>query len=205
MKKAFLLLLFMTLATTCLKGDSAKFCIYERAYTFSNYFEFSDEGDPQGLVIKKRFAYLHLTNTYDVYDAQGEFEAQGSSRLFCLGALFSWATEIDVYDKNGKKIGLIDGQVATLASAKFSMYAVDEKGKSQRVGTAFMDHENRSFTICDPKNNKRIIATLRRIFLPHVRDHWECRIHDTKAVDTRIIKVFAAFSVDHQEYFRPDL
>jgi hypothetical protein len=201
MKKALLLLLcFSSLHAS----DTSKFSIYERAYTLSNYFEFSDEGDPYGLVIKKRFAYLHLTNTYDLYDPQGEFEARGASRLLCLGALFSWATEIDVYDAKNKRIGFIDGQIATLASAKFSIYTIDKSGAYQRIGTAFMDHENRSFSIFDPKNSKRQIASLRRIFLPHVRDHWECRIHDSKAIDPRIIKIFAAFSVDHQEYFRPD-
>jgi len=207
MKTKYLLTLVIILKTLSwpLIADTANFTIHERAYTFSNYFEFSNDAGPQGLVIKKRFAYMHLTSAYDVYDAHGDFIAQGSSRLFSLGALFSWATEIDVYDAKGARIGLVDGQIATLASAKFSLYSYDEKGKSKHIGTAYMDHENRSFSIHDPKNSKRLVASLKRIFLPNVRDHWECRVHDAQAIDSRIIKVFAAFACDHQEYFRPDV
>lgn len=184
--------------------NTTMFTINEKEYLFSNAFEFSSNATPCGLVEKKRFAYLHLTNHYDYYDELGNWQARGVSRLFSLGALFSWGTEIDVKDNQNNTIGMIDGQIATLASARFSIYEYDTKGKWHLKGIAFMDDEKRSFSIVDPENNKHLLGSLNRIFLPNLRDHWQCKVFDTNAIDMRIIKVFAAFAVDHQEYFRAD-
>lgn len=181
-----------------------KFTIHEKAYRFSNNFEFTQEEVPMGLVSKKRFAYGHLVNHYEVYDSEGKWEATGKSRILTLGALFSWATEIDVYNGKGKRVGMIDGQVFTMASARFSIYNYDETGKWTLAGIAFMDNEKKSFSIIDPLNDKRILCVLRRVFVPNVQDHWECNVFHREAIDERTIKVFAAFAVDHQEFFRAD-
>lgn len=211
MKQITSLLLFLVFACSKLcAADSAapkaiKFTIHEKEYRFSNHFELSEDEAPMGVVAKKRFAYMHVTDHYEVYDSSGKWEATGRKRAFLsLGALFSWATEIDVKDSAGKKIGMIDGQVFTTTSARFSIYNYDDKGRWTLVGIAFMDNEKKSFSIVDPTNDKRIISVLRRIFVPNLHDHWECKIFYPDAIDLRIMKVFAAFAVDHQEFFRVD-
>lgn len=199
-------LLFLCLALTSLnaaESERLSFKINEKEYYFSNYFEFNSNEVPFGVVVKKRFAHLHLTNHYEVYDAKGQYEARGASRLLSLGALFSWATEIDIVDSTGRTIGMIDGQVGTLQKARFSIYEYDVKGW-QLKGIAYMDQEQRSFSIHNPNNDKHILASLKRILLPNERDHWECHIFEPGAIDTRIVKIFAAFAVDHQEYFKVD-
>jgi hypothetical protein len=201
----FLLLLIMvTIGADEPSSKFQKYTIREREYLFSNYFEFMPEIGPLETVVKKRYAGLHVTDNYAVYDGKGVWNASGSCRIFCLGLLYSWATEIDVYDQNGKQIGLIDGQVATTAAARFSIYEYDAEGVAQLKAIAFMDNEKRSFSIVHPDNYKHSIAFLWRIFLPDLRDHWECQVYEGDLLDPRIIKVFAAFAVDHQEFFRPD-
>lgn len=204
MKKIACILIPLLAITASIIGAPASFTIRERQYLFSNCFEFAADKQPMGLVVKKRYAYLHLTNNYDLYTTKGDWEARGVSRLFCLGALYSWATEIDVYDTNGVQIGLIDGQAVTTAAARFSIYAYDSEGNSSLKAIAFMDDERRSFSLIHPENDKLFIASLQRIFLPNLRDHWECNLFDNDSIDMRILKVFSAFAVDHQEFFRVD-
>jgi hypothetical protein len=48
-------------------------------------------------------------------------------RIFCLGLFRAWGAEFDVYDKQGNIIGVIDGQVATTESAKYSIYNAKEE------------------------------------------------------------------------------
>lgn len=207
--KRFLTCLAMNLALLTLQADAAapksmKYVIREREYRFSNYFEFTSDEGAHGVVVKKRFAYLHLTNHYDVYDRVGQFEAQGASRLFSLGSLYSWGTEIDIYNSEGRKIGLISGRTLTTAASSFNIYEYDLDGYATLKAIAFMDGERRSFSLLDANNDKVTLATLTRHFVPNMRDHWECQLFDQNALNPSIIKVFAAFAVDHQEYFRED-
>ncbi len=184
--------------------NKVSFKIHEKEYRFSNHFEMNNNDVPVGVVAKKRYAFGHLTNHYEVYDDKGVWEATGKTRLFSLGSIYSWATEIDIRDARGNYIGMIDGQVATFASARFSIYSYDKLWGWKLVGIAFMDNEKRSFSIVDPNNDKYMLASLKRILLQNERDHWECNVFDTSSIDLRIVKVFAAFAVDHQEFFRPD-
>jgi hypothetical protein len=178
-----------------------EFAIHEKEYRFSNYFDLaSKDNAPQGLVIKTHFAKLNLRPHYDLYDRSGQWRARGVCRLLCLGVFYSWATEIDVYDTEGKTIGVIDGQVMTTTSARFSIY----DGNSFLKGIAYMDRLNMGFTILDPNNEMHILARFQRIFVRDVPDHWECQVYEPDAIDLSIIKIFAAFAVDHQEYFRID-
>jgi hypothetical protein len=181
-------------------SKTIEFQIHEKEYRFSNYFELDSKDAPQGLVVKSHFAKLNLRPHYDLYDRQGTWQATGVSRLLCLGVIYSWATEIDVYDTEGRAVGLIDGQVMTTTSARFSIY----DGNSTLTGIAYMDRANMGFTILDPDNERHILARLQRIFIQGVPDHWECQVYEPDAIDLRIIKIFAAFAVDHQEFFRPD-
>ena len=204
MKKIASIIVPLLLLCSTAVAAPVNFTVREREYLFSNYFEFSADKQPIGVVVKKHYAYLHLTNNYDVYSAKGAWEATGVSRLFCLGAFYSWATEIDIYDTNGTRVGLIDGQAVTTAAARFSIYEYGSDGTAILKAIAFMDDERRSFSLLDAENDKLVIAAVQRIFLPNLRDHWECNVFDSDLLDMRIIKVFCAFAVDHQEFFRPD-
>ena len=157
-------------------------------------------GTPHGSVVKSKLR-LPLRDSYDVYDKHGEWIATGNSRILCLGLFRPWAAEFDVYDTAGNVIGVIDGQVVTAESAKYSIY-----GKNgDKVGIAYMELENAGIAIVHPEKTNHIIARLTRNFVRDQVDHWDVAVYDADAIDPAIIKVFAGFAVDYQEYFKADL
>jgi hypothetical protein len=179
---------------------SYKFSINQRDYRFSTEFEMDSHGKPHGLVCKTKVK-LPLRDYYDVYDKEGEWIARGISRIFCLGLFRPWGAEFDVYDINGNVLGVIDGQVVTSESAKYSIY----NKSGQRVGIAYLDLTNAGISIVHPEKTTHIIARLTRNFVRDQIDNWNVVVYDTDAIDPAIIKVFAAFAVDYQEYFKVDL
>lgn len=173
------------------------FEVHRQDYTFSSIFDCLGENDFLGTVVKSSF---RVRTHYDLYSVQGNYEGTGICRALTLGAFYDWAREIDIYDSIGDYIGMIDGQFATEAKAKFSIY----NGLGARVGIAYLDHASSSFTIIDPNNDNHYIAYLKRHFVNNAVDHWNVTVYDEDAIDLRIIKVFAAFAVDSQNSFRED-
>lgn len=174
------------------------FEVRQQSYQFSTIFDLTSNKGLLGTVVKSSF---RIRTNYDVYDAFGIYEGVGVCRILTLGSFYKWGTEIDVYDKDGYYAGMVDGQAVTGASAKFSIY--DAQGI--RVGIAYLDLSNSAFTIVDPNNEQRHIAGLKRNFIENVVDHWSVKVYDPTAIDLRIIKIFAAFAVDSQASFKPDL
>jgi hypothetical protein len=156
-------------------------------------------GNPHGSVVKSKLRWLKpIRDSYDIYDKDGEWVATGISRVGCLGLFRAWGAEFDIYDTNGDLIGVIDGQVGTLESAKYSIY----NKEGTRVAIAYLDLSSAEIAIVHPEKTNHIFARLTRHFVREQFDHWEVVVYDVHAVDPAIIKVFAAFAVDYQEYFK---
>lgn len=199
------LIMMMSLATlgfssTCKNFDShiLTFNTQQQDYLFSTIFDFSSENGSLGSALKSSF---RIRTNYDLYTPLGDYEGTGTCRLLTLGVVYSWGTEIDIYDQNHAYLGMIDGQVVTGAAAKFSIY--DAEG--MRVGIAYLDRNQSIFTIVDPENEQRYIASFRRNFIKDTVDNWNIQVYDQETIDRRIIKIFAAFAVDTQETFKEDL
>ncbi len=198
MKKLLILPLLIALT---LHADELN--VYQKDYRFSTVFEMESNGRIQGSAEKSIWRWLKpLRDTYDIYDEDGVWQATGIGRIFCLGFFRPWGAEFDVYDPKGNRIGVIDGQIATTESAKFSIY----NSEGERVGIAYLDLKNTGFSIFHPEKPALVFAYLRRNFAPDQIDHWTISIHDESGmIDPRILKVFTAFAVDKQGYFREDL
>jgi len=179
-------------------GEVLSYTITEKAYRFSTEFEMQSKERYLGTLVKKHF--LQLRTSYDLYDPIGNFEAQGVCRILSLGAVYVWAKEIDVYDHEGYKLGMIDGQAWTAANAKFSIY----DKKDNLIGIAYLDYGSSSFVIVDPANSKQVIAQLKRNFVQNTVDYWDVVLYDAASFDARILKIFSAFAIDFQEYFKED-
>jgi hypothetical protein len=177
--------------------DGFKFTVHQKDWRFSKVFEMDSKGNSQGTVVKSS---LRMRTNYDVYDEFGEWQATGIARIFCLGFFKPWGAEFDVYDPNGNVIGVIDGQAVTLEAAKYSFY----NSRGNCVGIAFMDLTSAGFTIVDPNKETHVIARLTRNFVKDQVDYWDVVIYDVDIIDPALIKVFAAFAVDKQEYFKID-
>lgn len=173
------------------------FRIHQKDYRFSTVFEMDGVGTSHGAVVKSS---IRVRSNYDVYDERGQWQATGIARVLCLGFFRPWGAEIDVYNPKGEIIGLIDGQVGTLAAAKYSIY----NALGECVGIAFLDLTKAGFTILDPENKTRVIARLTRNFVQEQIDSWDVVVYDVHAIDPALVKVFAAFAVDKQNYFKKD-
>jgi hypothetical protein len=175
-----------------------EFRVTRNDYTFSTVFEMAINDRLVGTAYKSSF---HLMTQYDLYDSKGQYQGYGSCRFFSLGLFYTWATEIDVYDPYGYYVGMIDGQIASLEPAKFSIY--DATGN--RTGIAYLDKNCVAFSIVDPNNEARLLARFNRNFLQDTVDYWEVDIYEPEAISLKIIQVFAAFACDTQGKFKPDI
>jgi hypothetical protein len=199
--KKHLMFLAVCLWTHLSAEEIQKFNICQKDYRFSTVFEMESQGRSQGMIIKTSLRFLKpLRDAYDAYDKDGNWEATGIGRVFCLGFFRPWGAEFDVYDTEGSRIGVIDGQLFSSESAKYSIY--NEVG--ERVGIAYMDLTNAGFSIVHPEKTTKILARLTRDFVQDQVDQWEVANYAPEAIDERILKVFAAFAVDKQEYFKED-
>jgi hypothetical protein len=179
-------------------SNPLEFNVHQQDYTFSTVFEMNSKERNLGSVVKSS---LRVRTNYDLYDSKGKSEATGICRILTLGAIYSWAREIDLYDTNEKYIGMIDGQAVTGSGAKFSIY--DAVGN--RTGIAYLDNNSSSFTILNPKNERLHLAKFKRNFIKDTIDNWDVTVYEKEALDLRAVKIFAAFAVDTQEDFKEDL
>lgn len=198
--------LFVLLLWTCLhhveakeKEETISYRVTRSDYTFSTVFDMATDKFSLGSVVKSVF---HVRTHYDAYDRFGLYEGQGICRSFTsLGAFYTWATEIDVYNAEGDKVGMIDGQAVSTEPAKFSFY--DELG--QRVAIGYLDQNCMAFTLVDPDNSSFVLARLSRIFVQDAVDSWDVVIYHPERLSSRLVKIFAAFACDTQHKFKPDL
>lgn len=179
------------------KKKEVSFKVYPKDYTFSRVFDFISKESPVGSVIKSS---LHVRTHYDLYSAKGDYEGQGICKILCLGAIYVWGTEIDLYDSQGNPAGFIDGQVVTTEPAKFSLY--DRFG--HRVAIAYLDEDSRGFSLVHPENTGILLARLTRKFLTDMPDYWTVHLYEPEIISEQMIKIFAAFVCDRQGSFRED-
>ena len=191
-------LIFAFLVFCCIGAFAEPFSysIVEHPYRFSTYFEMQGKNGFEGRAIKNTLA---LRTAYDLYDSGGNYQAQGIVQSLSLGSVFAWGKDIDIYDALGKHIGFIDGEVLTTASAKYTIY----NEKKEWVATAYLDYSCSGFVVMAAKD-ERTIANLRRNFVANVTDHWDVVLYEPEAIDMRILKVFSAFAIDYQEYFKEE-
>lgn len=193
-----LMISFLALVGVMGSTHATQYSVQRSDYTFSTVFEMASDNQLVGSIYKSVF---HITTHYDIYDNYGVFKGQGICRFFCLGLLYSWGTEIDVYDAEGRYIGMIDGQMASTEPAKFSIY----DGLGNRTGIAYLEQNCAAFTIVDPNNSSHILARFSRNFLLDTIDCWDVSIYDPSRISDKILQIFAAFACDTQGQFKPDM
>lgn len=171
--------------------------IHECLFTFSNYYEIDSTEGPYGTLVKEKLA---IRTNYQYYDIEGQLTSSAYLRILSLGSLCTWAGILDVYDQDGKCLGLIEGTLLTFLPAEFSIY----NEKKILVGTAYMDYDCLGFTVLDSIHEKKAIAHFRRKFVKGFTDHWVITINDFECIDFRLLYTFGAFVLDNQNDFRID-
>ena len=175
------------------------FTISSDPYAFSTYFQINSNDSYIGTIKKSSF---RIRTNYDLSDENG-WQATGIVRVLSLGSFYTWAREIDVYDTRGVKVGMIDGQVGTTEGAKFSFYEYGEEENYTHVGTAYLDGDCDSFTIFPPSSEGiSPIVRMGRVTVSGGVDFWEVNVHRSEKIDDRMVRIFAAFVLDHQSDFQ---
>jgi hypothetical protein len=172
------------------------FVIAKDVYKFSEVYQIKSplkETYP-GAVKKSSF---RIRTNYDLSNKNG-WQATGITRVLSLGSIYPWATDIDIYDTRGVQIGLIDGNMATMESAKFNIYDYDEEGNATEIGLAYANPDFSRFVILATTDDPNPIAELNRNFNDK---NWSVSVHSPEKIDDRTIRIFAAFVVDFQDKF----
>lgn len=180
------------------ESDAVSYRVTRSDYTFSTVFDMAHDKQPIGSIVKTVFS---IRTHYALYNPFGLYEGEAICRFFCMGLFYTWATEIDVYDMEGDKIGMIDGQVVTSEPAKFSFYDANE----ERVAIGYLDQNCMGFSLVDPDRPNCVLARLTRNFIQDTLDNWDVVIYYPEKIPPKLVQVFAAFVCDTQHKFKPDL
>jgi hypothetical protein len=139
---------------------------------------------------------FRVRTNYDLSNQQG-WQATGITRMLSMGLVYPWATDIDIYDTRGTLIGMIDGSMATLESARFDLYSYDENGEATQVGVALSNADFSHFAITSPGNYLPIAELSRDMKY----NNWRVTVTAPQIIDDRIIRIFAGFVVNYQDKF----
>lgn len=163
---------------------------------YLSYFPVDSSEGYLGNIIKR----IHKTKTeYKYYDPSGQHVfLKASTRIFSLSHLFTWATEIDLYDTYDQPLGSIEGAIFTFSPAQFKFYDASK----QLLAIAYMDVSRMGFTVVSADDQP--IAHLRRVFIPQQTDYWTLTIYDDRCLPPEFLMLFGAFAADTQESFRID-
>ena len=173
------------------------FTISPNFHALSTDFQISSDDTYIGTIKKN---HLRFRTIYELFD-ENKWQAVGNIRFFSTGLFSIWASEIDIYDAKGVKIGMVNGQKGTTEEAKFTLYTSNEKGITTLAGTALLNSD-RDYCMIVPRNRKkRPIGRMRRVFVPNGNDFWEVRVNRPNKIDDRIMRIFAAFIIDNQDTF----
>jgi len=126
---------------------------------------------------------LSLSSAFDLYDEEGNGLAYSSADLF------SWSLLVDIKDQNGNYVGKIEEDFWRVHNwPKYNLYNCD----GEQIAIAVMDPLEIGFSITDPNDPDRILASLIRPPFSFVGDRWELQLFDP-AIDRRILMLLAAY------------
>lgn len=177
--------------------EKYSFTVRKKDYMFQTYFELDSKEMPPYELIKHK---ISIATSYSMQSENG-YEGFARARIVSLGALYAWARDLDLYDKNGDYFGMIDGEMLTTAEAKFSFFDKD----GNKLAIAYLDEDKTGFTIVHAEKSARVIARMQRNFVIDSPDAWEVKVYHGQDLDSRFIKCFAAFAVDSQGLFKKDV
>lgn len=166
----------------------AEFQIKERILSFTDTFDILAGGKKYGVITQK---IISLTRSFKYKDADGNLVAEARSRIL------SWGSHIDVTDNLGQPIGSIKEQVFKSFFKVYTAYSILDAGGKEIALSEKVDWIGTKLAISDKQG--RLISTIERPWINFFSDHWTVKVHDPKAVDSRLMVMIAAYktSVDN--------
>ncbi len=129
---------------------------------------------------------ISMTPRYDWFDADGNKVATGRRAIISLGA------KVDVFDCEGKKIGTIQEKILKSLFGVYSVYSIRNEEGREIAKSRKVDFGSTSFTII---KGGRKVAKLNRPWV-RIRDQWNVKILDHRAVDSRLLIMLGVFKTD---------
>ncbi|MCX5797486.1 MAG: hypothetical protein NTY77_18495 [Elusimicrobia bacterium] len=164
------------------------FSIKERIISFTDTFDVVSDGKKLGVITQK---ILSLSRSFKYKDADGNLVAEARSRIF------SWGAHVDVTDNLGNPIGGFKEQVFKSFFKVYTAYSIlDAQGKEVALSEK-VDWLGTKVEITDPQGRR--VATLERPWINFFSDHWDVKVYQPNAVDSRVMIMIAAYktSVDN--------
>lgn len=158
------------------------------------------------LYARSFFQFFDWRKSYTIQDANHNvvayaikdygFSLNGLLNLSFLGLFYPHSlSDFNVYDKDGKFIGHIDGKVLDLSPARFDFS--DAAGNT----VAYARQEGVQVTVRDYQTDN-VLAYMGRQFEDGRMDCWS--VHCTSEIDPRLLFIFSAYVVEHQAHFMED-
>jgi hypothetical protein len=107
-------------------AHAIEYTVQRRDYRFSTYFEVGADGAPIGTVLRERWRQPMRAH-YVLYDADGGRQGEAVTRLWSLGLFFSWASTVDLLDRDGRPAYRLVGHFFTTETACFRLQSAEGK------------------------------------------------------------------------------
>jgi len=166
----------------------SKFTLKEKVISLTTTFDLKGGGKSLGRITEKIFS---LTRAFTYDDASGNRIAEARAKLL------SWGNQVIVTDCQGREIGTIKEEIFKSLFKVRTIYKILDARDHEIAKSEKVDWVGTSFTLRDGRGRK--VASLERPWINLLSDSWDVTIHDSKAVDPRMIVMIAAFktSVDN--------
>ncbi len=160
-----------------------RFSVNERVvFKIKNSFDVEGGGVNHGKVYEH---LVQLTRSFTFEDKDGATVATAS-----LSA-FSWGTQINIVDGNGKTIGTIKEEVYSSLLSNWNTYKIlDADGK---VVAYSKKSEFFATNITLENTSGKVVAELHRGAINWAGDSWSVNITDRSAIDARLLPFIAAY------------
>jgi hypothetical protein len=194
-KFLFAFLLILTSAYSAIHAENSWYVTKDNSpFSYTAVFEIKKGETSAGKVV--RTGLFTPSYYYDLYDANDSLLVRGITRVFSLGMLFAWGTDIDLYDGN-QLVGMIQGKIWTRSRAKFSFY--DAYG--QLTASAYLNDESCNFLIVSEQNPGEVLAELDGKSFGDA-SIWKMKpINNPLSIDEGALQIFAGFVADFQKNF----
>lgn len=191
MKAIFLILGILTCG---LQAEKTEMEVLKSSSPFSYHAEFEcrkEEG--AGKVVRSGICCPRYF--YDLYDEEGEFALRGITRVFSLGIISPYQTEIDIYTAEGRFVGAIKGAFWSNARAKFTFYVGNNE-----VATAYLHAENPEFALTSNVGKNTLLGTIKGEVFGDFSS-WKFFQEEALPFEENFLKIFMAFAGDFDRNF----
>ncbi|RYF09200.1 MAG: hypothetical protein EOO40_07325 [Deltaproteobacteria bacterium] len=176
----------------CRHSQAVEYSVQRRDYRFNTYFEVGADGAPVGTVLRERWRQPMRAH-YVLYSSDGSVQAQGTTRLWSPGLIFSWAQTVDIADAQGKSLYTLSGDFLTTEAARFRL----KTPAGETVALLYVDLATTGCVATHPDNSFTILTRYyRNQVSDYTHERWDFTTVPEGPVAPAIWQLIGAFLAD---------